>query len=438
MALFFALPGISIVYSRNVAHSSDESDVWLSQSVSLSGLRSFRKRAALQLQVLSAHPSPLCSSATMAPHLTLAEQDVALSALAGGKTPIEIHSILAKRRAAKKIEMMNLTAVRRFLRGKTHKRGKVETRGRKRALTRRNVLAMDKARLKFIASTKGTRQATWNLISDKGRAPKTHRTTVARSFTREGVDVKLRRCREKPQRTAAMEKERGALCGKMRRWPLTRFTDEIDLILDNKKFEVPTTPEARAYQAKQKLVSQLRKRDEGLATNFTKPKEKAHRRNLGGSVNVCAGISNCRIALWEYYTKWNGEAAADMYRGPIMKTLKRTRGEKASYLLAEDNDPSGYKSSKAVAEKRRLHIKTIDWPRYSPDLMPLDFSLWAHIAKRVRESAPRGRESVADFKLRLRREALRTPSSVVRSAVEAMRMRARKIAEAKGKDIDRD
>jgi hypothetical protein len=224
----------------------------------------------------------------------------------------------------------------------------------------------------------------------------------------------------------------------MSRWPLTRFTDGIDLIMDNKRFEVPTTPEARAYQAKQKLVSQLRRRGEGLASNFTKPKEKAHRRNLGGSVNVCAGISSCRIVLWEYYTKWNGEAAACMYRGPIMKALKKSRGVKPSYLLAEDNDPSGYKSSKAVAEKGRLNIKTIDWPRYSPDLMPLDFSLWVYISMRVRESAPKGRETVAEFKERLRREALRTPSSVVRSAVESMRSRAKQIADAKGKDIARD
>ena len=224
----------------------------------------------------------------------------------------------------------------------------------------------------------------------------------------------------------------------MSRWPLSRFADDIDLIIDNKKFEILATPEARVYHAKQKCVSQLRKREEGLAANFTKPKEKAHRRNLGGSVNVCAGISNCRIVLWEYYSKWNGDVAAEMYRVPISKTLKKERGVKSSYILIEDNDPSGYKSSKAMSEKRRLHIRAVPWPRYSPDMMPLDFSLWACISKRVRESAPRGRESVASFKARLRRVALGTPSAVVRAAVEAMRSRARRIADAKGTGIARD
>jgi hypothetical protein len=122
----------------------------------------------------------------MAPHLSLTEQDIALSALARGKAPVEIHELLRKRRSTKKIDMMNLTAVRRFLRGKTHKRGQVEARGRKRAVTRRNVMAMDNARRKFIDRTKGTRQATWDLIRVKGRTPKAHRSTVARAFIREG------------------------------------------------------------------------------------------------------------------------------------------------------------------------------------------------------------------------------------------------------------
>ena len=138
--------------------------------------------------------------------------------------------------------MVNITAVRRFLRGQTDRRGRSETRGRKCTFSRRFVMSMDKARKKLIDKTKGTRQATWELVRTKGWAPAAHRTTVARSFTREGVDVRLRRCREKLQRTVAMEKERQDVCGRMHRWPMTRLTDDIDLIIDNKKFEVPTAP----------------------------------------------------------------------------------------------------------------------------------------------------------------------------------------------------
>ena len=111
---------------------------------------------------------------------------------------------------------------------------------------------------------------------------------------------------------------------------------------------------------------------------------------------------------------------------------------KTSYLLAEDIDLTGFKSGKQVAEKKRLHINTIPWPRYSPDMMPLDFCLWDGISKRMDATAPAEAESATAFKARLRRVALRTSSTTVRAAVEAMRMRAKAIAESKGKDIARD
>ena len=393
---------------------------------------------SMQGDQIASYPLPPPRLAAMAPHLTPDEQDYVVVALAAGKAAADFFNAIAKKRNGRRVEMVNITAIRRLMRGKSHRRGKLETRGRKRLFSRRNVFAMDAARRKFIKATKGTKQAKWDLIRAKARAPCAHRSTVARAFAREGLGVKLRRSREKPQRTAEHEKERVDLCGKMRRWPLKRFTEDIDLIIDNKRFDVPTTPLARAHLAKQRLCAQLRTRAEGLQANFTKPRANTHRRNLGGSVLVCAGISNCRVVLWEYCNKWNGQVSADMYKGPIMNVIVKHRGRKPSYLLAEDNDPSGYKSGKALAEKRRLGIRTIEWPRYSPDLMPLDFCLWADISKRMVGGAPTGRESVVAFKRRLRRVALQTPIATVRAAVGAMRSRAAMIWAAGGKDIARD
>ena len=155
-------------------------------------------------------------------------------------------------------------------------------------------------------------------------------------------------------------------------------------------------------------------------------------------MTLCVGISNCRIVLWEYNRAWNGQVAADLYKGAIMKVLAKHRGVKASYLVAEDNDPTGYKSGKAMAEKRRLGIQTIEWPRFSPDLMPLDFSLWQNIERRAHMSAPKGKESVNAFKERLRRATLATPAATVRAVVAAMRSRAAMVVAAKGKDIRTD
>ena len=385
-------------------------------------------------------PSSLVTSLqeAMAPHLTPAEQDAIFSAKAMGKTTGQIWELVKKRRARAGTPMVNITVLRRFMRGRTHKRGKVETRGRARALSRRNVLTMDAARRKCVKETQGAHQVTWADIIRKGRAPRIHPTTAARAFAREGLDVKLRRSREKPQRTPEVEAEREDICGRMRKWPLAKFIRGIDMIIDNKRFDVPTTPEARLHQSKAKVVAQLRTRSEGLQSAFTKPGIKRHRKNLGGTVNVCAGISNCRIVLWEYLQKWSGDAAAELYKGAMMDALVKARGAKRSYLICEDNDPTGYKSSKGRMQKKMSGIRTVAWPRYSPDLMPLDFTLWEDIEKRVIATAPSGAEPVDAFKVRLRRVAMRTPPSRIRAAVAAMRTRATSIWKAKGKNIPRD
>ena len=39
--------------------------------------------------------------------------------------------------------------------------------------------------------------------------------------------------------------------------------------------------------------------------------------------------------------KWNGKAAAEAYEGPLKKVLKRAYPTATSYVVLEDNDPSG-------------------------------------------------------------------------------------------------
>ena len=77
-------------------------------------------------------------------------------------------------------------------------------------------------------------------------------------------------------------------------------------------------------------------------------------------------------------------------------------------------------------------------PAYSPDLNPLDFSLWEEVQKRMLDRAPKNVETVAAYKKRLRLTALRLPSTIVTKAVEAMPGRMKDIVEAKGYSIKRD
>ena len=143
----------------------------------------------------------------MAPHLTSAELDFIHEKKQAGLTPVQIHTRLAAQRANKKIETPHLTNIRRALKGKVYKRGRVETRGRQPTFTRATILRMDGTRKNLIKKADNQREVRWNDIKRRARVPH-HRSTSSRPFRRESIPVAARRPREKPQRTAEHEAER--------------------------------------------------------------------------------------------------------------------------------------------------------------------------------------------------------------------------------------
>ena len=106
---------------------------------------------------------------------------MAIMAVVKKKSTKQIFDIIKLKREKEDVAMVDITNLRRFLRGHIHKRGAKETRGRKTIYSRKNVLTMNAARRKFIKTTKGMCRITWDLIAAKGRGPKANRTTVARA-----------------------------------------------------------------------------------------------------------------------------------------------------------------------------------------------------------------------------------------------------------------
>jgi hypothetical protein len=199
---------------------------------------------------------------------------------------------------------------------------------------------------------------------------------------------------------------------------------------------VPATTRARKYLNQMKVRGHLRTRGEGLQAGFTKPSGKKHNMNTGGKLKIVAGISNCRVVVWHYVDgPWNGDAAVAMYNGPVVKALKKNRGERKSYIMVEDNDPVGYKSGKAVIAKGALNITAIQFPRYSPDLNPMDYFLWQEVEKRMAKNAPKRLESVQAFKARLRRTALAIPEAIVRKGVSNMKDRVKNCFANRGQHV---
>ena len=115
-------------------------------------------------------------------------------------------------RARKPVAPPDVTTVRSLVKAKTHRAGVTEKRGRKRILTKRMILKMNRVRKSLYKKAAGEKEVRWKDISKSARAPKTHRSTVARSFDREGLNVRRRPPRSKPRCTAGNAKQRIQVC----------------------------------------------------------------------------------------------------------------------------------------------------------------------------------------------------------------------------------
>ena len=376
----------------------------------------------------------------MAPHLDAQEQDLVYGLFQKGKTTNEILARITAKRERQGQDAPKLQAITRAVRGRTYKRGRKETRGRKAKWSTANVRKVNSVRKRLLKKAKGEGEVHWKDVIKKARVPTTDASTARRSLERAGISVQARRPREKPIRDDDVKEERVVICKKWKKKPRRFFTRDTDIIIDNKKFETPLSQAGKKYKRMRRVRFHLRTREEGLQPECTKPSARKNRVNPGGSLNVCAGIINNRIKLWHYIKakRWNGAVAAALYRGPIIRALRRYRGRKHSFRILEDNDPTGYKSGKAKTAKRELKILPEAWPRYSPDLNPLDFSIWDEVERRMAKQKDPVRETVAKYKARLRRTAMNIPTEVIKKAVASIPERAATVVLAGGGDIPRD
>ena len=131
---------------------------------------------------------------------------------AQGVTAVRIHRDLFEARSRKGGCGPDLTSVRRALKGSTFKRSKVETRGRKRALTNVNLKALDKARKRLIKEADSQYEVHWVDVIKAARVPDVHRSTAARTLNNAGYDIKWRTPRTKPPRSSCDEAERKRIC----------------------------------------------------------------------------------------------------------------------------------------------------------------------------------------------------------------------------------
>jgi len=253
--------------------------------------------------------------------------------------------------------------------------------------------------------------------------------------------VYMRPMREKPVRTDKDEQERLAFSQTYASKPTTFWDTKVDAFLENKFFPVYLTGSARTIAVKRVARGTFRAKGEGLARGHVKPR-KGLKVNTGApSIFISAAISGSKVLMWHQVKgNWNAEAASKMYSEVLAPALKAGNPGKRRFLVLEDNDPSGYKSRRAIETKASKNINVLEIPRRSPDLNPLDYGFWAEVNARMRKQerkfAAGRRESLTAYAARLRRTAMRMPSQYLQALVRSMKIRCVALKDAKGRDFE--
>ena len=85
-----------------------------------------------------------------------------------------------------------------------------------------------------------------------------------------------------------------------------------------------------------------------------------------------------------------------------------------------------------VHVQARARISAIRLPPRTPSLMPLDYSIWHTISKRVITEAPDGKETKAEFIGRLRNVAKTLKKGYVKRMITRMKANIEALKDAKG------
>ena len=193
--------------------------------------------------------------------------------------------------------------------------------------------------------------------------------TVSRSFAMRGI--RFRPLYEKPDLSDSDKKERMEFAEEHQGRSACQWETFPHTVIDNKVFPIYLNGKARDFAARRGVRGAYRGRAANVDARYTKP-SRTLKQNTGKHVIVCCAIGAGKVLMWhEVRDQWNADAAVKMYTGPLLRSMKRAYPtNKRPWRVIEDNDPSGYKSSKAVAAKKKSRIVPLSLPRAQPRPQP--------------------------------------------------------------------
>ena len=200
------------------------------------------------------------------------------------------------------------------------------------------------------------------------------------------------------------------------------------MMLDEKTWNAHTTHQGRMYNARKRVRKTYRQ--VGKGTIQTRPGTKhAPKRAQGKKVNVCGGIRGEKIALWHYFP--GAMSATKFCTNAFTKAMKTARTRK----LVMDN-AGAHKAKKTQNFLKQKKIVAVPFPPRSPDLMPMDFTVWEKIQQKMMVGDLKMRknyvEPIEDYKKRLRRAAMTLTPKFCNDVWRGLKGRLRRCYEAKG------
>ena len=205
----------------------------------------------------------------------------------------------------------------------------------------------------------------------------------------------------------ADKESRVEFCQKWHNKSISTLKQRFGLVFDEKCYTFRSTAAGRLYSARKRNRGvYCKKGTRHLASRPSGRNDPG--RTKASKVNVIGGIFNNKVESWIYYKR--------SVSSEISKKIVDFCNKKGIKKILCDNHRT-HTSAETTRALTAAGIARTDFPKRSPDLMPLDFSVWEIITQRMisqeNDMAEDFVEKISEYKARLRKTAKRVGETIV-------------------------